>query len=1378
MANSSRAAKSFWLFGILIGVALGAAGTAKAAPAPSLESLTYSIRTTYDAGGGCGNERLTNATIGIPALINVGGNFLPDVSVVLVALPPTDGTPAVLQILITRLRDYKGAVETIVAPSAGAPKRFAFGYDGCESGVPATFSATMTASATRVSVNATTLTNHPNLKVLGSFYDQEGATRANPTAIVARLAPVPLNLSAVVDIVGDTYHATLETTQPTHLGLDYTSVNGASRTEATVDVDQLPKSLVVDFDPERVAYAASCSLPAPQLRARVDLSQSPPSIDITLTRYGDGSPCRIAAMDFDITTEKAGTRTARLDGQLRGLPAVADLQRTSPTRMLFNAPGTIDSATIGFASFIPGTTLPVLEELADQYVVADVDLAFSVAQVRLFGLSKADVDTGDPVVVDIAHTAGPFHVVAQVTSPAVIEPPQPQETRDLSVDVLDLPAEAKVTYSPKTQSFSYRGSGVIGDLVAEVISDIALVDDAHRSRLHIVGLPTGLEGQLDSKAKTFTAGLIGGAIGALEIEVTSGPDLRSILPGDQQGVAVQDTNDSYAAFVRITGVREVAVGWGTTQHAHLVHTPGPFIFRVDVDDSFQDSVQDDDIVFRGDVLDLPATATLTFAPADESVDRYETKLTYDGSDAINRLTLDVVREIDDPIARDPNEAHVAADGVPRHLELVVNNAQETMEATTKPDDPADGPGDPLAHLDLELCTTNGCQPTPASGTDRLDVLDRLLLGETGQYRAFARITGLRSVTANWSEKVSSLTFDKAPGRFDIRVDKDIVEEFDRPAGGWPDGDAPNPPCMSTPKPAWCEPDASPRRKVYWGFPTLLTVAIDQLPATGYVSYNRETHRVEYRGAAVIDSLVADYSSQFKRFPPRARWAHLDIRQLPTNLTLTFALGEGGKHVVMDTGGGVLGHLDFWLTNTENVVPNLPFDGFALHDGCPETRSCVVADEFELRAKVTRLTHFDYREIGQDASHTERTIDLQRSADPAGRGETIWLLVTKKDVTKHDELARFFVIYADPPPSFKVVTDEEPSNTSVGYWGARGGSLLFETNAGENRSFLEARIVPVPASTATQEGVAVCMAPSHDVCSHEQTNGGHDEMSFSVNVTEPITLSLIDCKEVNAYWRCQDDEVTDREYRNTLLRVDNLHIARSLVVMKEKVNVEWDVDNANVHVDTAGQPVHGEITSTRRLFASNGWDPELPDQWITQVKLHVLLPVGFLAHDRFGEIDCTPPSGCSWHDNTTHSGLNTAACPAGFEIEVKVTPVYLPNFEDEFCPAPIIHSVELAGGGPAAVAQGTTATVRVRGERFSPGPFLDLLIPALGHDDQIVISDVQWHSLNEVTFNVAVSCDAVTFPTDKRDLYMENPIEGHNDTTAPAAFTVLPGDCGV
>ncbi len=330
---------------------------------------------------------------------------------------------------------------------------------------------------------------------------------------------------------------------------------------------------------------ASCSLPAPQLRARVDLSRSPPSVDVTLTRYADGTPCRMAALDFAVTREKPFSRTTRIDGQLRGVPATADLKRTTPTRATFTAPDTIESATIGFASYQPGTAAPVLTPLPDQYLVADVDLASSAAQVRILGLARADIDAGDPAVVDITHTAGPFHLAAQLTSLDNSVPPTPPATRDLTVDVLDMPATAKLTYSPTTQVFTYDGSAVIGDLRAEVTSDVPLVDDAHVSRLHIVDLPTGLTGRLERKA--FTANLTGGAVGALELEVTSGPDLRPLLE-DQQGVAVQDTDGTYAAFVRVTGVTEAAVGWGPTQHAHVVHTPGPFLFRVDVADTYRE----------------------------------------------------------------------------------------------------------------------------------------------------------------------------------------------------------------------------------------------------------------------------------------------------------------------------------------------------------------------------------------------------------------------------------------------------------------------------------------------------------------------------------------------------------------------------------------------------------------------------------------------------------------------------------------------------------------------------------------------------------------------------------------------------------------------
>ncbi len=56
---------------------------------------------------------------------------------------------------------------------------------------------------------------------------------------------------------------------------------------------------------------------------------------------------------------------------------------------------------------------------------------------------------------------------------------------------------------------------------------------------------------------------------------------------------------------------------------------------------------------------------------------------------------------------------------------------------------------------------------------------------------------------------------------------------------------------------------------------------------------------------------------------------------------------------------------------------------------------------------------------------------------------------------------------------------------------------------------------------------------------------------------------------------------------------------------------------------------------------------------------------------------------------------------------------------------------------------------------------------------IDVSGVTWHSLTEVTFDVTVSCAA---GLGARDVYLANPIEGHNDTTIEAAFTVLDAPC--
>ncbi len=104
-----------------------------------------------------------------------------------------------------------------------------------------------------------------------------------------------------------------------------------------------------------------------------------------------------------------------------------------------------------------------------------------------------------------------------------------------------------------------------------------------------------------------------------------------------------------------------------------------------------------------------------------------------------------------------------------------------------------------------MCTTNACHAPPGPGHDRLDVLDHLIDGEIGQYRAFTRLTGFREINASWAGTMS-VTFDKAAGPFDIIVDKDIVKEYHRPKGGFTVNNIPMPPCNFNPYPAWCDPD--------------------------------------------------------------------------------------------------------------------------------------------------------------------------------------------------------------------------------------------------------------------------------------------------------------------------------------------------------------------------------------------------------------------------------------------------------------------------------------------------------------------------------------------------------------------------------------------
>jgi hypothetical protein len=192
---------------------------------------------------------------------------------------------------------------------------------------------------------------------------------------------------------------------------------------------------------------------------------------------------------------------------------------------------------------------------------------------RLYGLSGAVVDTAEPMVVEAAASPGPFLVRAL------------KKPLELVGTVLDLPASAKIVFSPGTpdpadptkrkgpQRMTFEGSAGIGTLRATATStdpDQTLFDRVRTAKLRASAVPARLalliepkdpdapappDGQPVTLAR-FDAG--GGRIGLLDALLTSGPEDER-LPDGTDGVLLRDLDDRYVLAGRITGLSSASV---------------------------------------------------------------------------------------------------------------------------------------------------------------------------------------------------------------------------------------------------------------------------------------------------------------------------------------------------------------------------------------------------------------------------------------------------------------------------------------------------------------------------------------------------------------------------------------------------------------------------------------------------------------------------------------------------------------------------------------------------------------------------------------------------------------------------------------------------
>jgi len=1133
----------FLLFG---GLAAGAkcAEPAGAGPLDSLDSLHFVLRyqTAGFHGADCGNDRYKTGTIGLPMTVDLGGNAVPDVAVEVVAIPGVGNQPSRLQMNTRKLttESLKSLIEVVLNPSADS-SRVAFGYDGCETGTPKSFGASITSSASKLTLDTTISGAQDNLTILGSsFTTGPSNTRRNPTALAARLDPVPKNLAAIVNFLpNDAYTATITPSSATEIGVDFTKIAGPRTMHLTGALKTLKNKIDFDFSPTNIHYKT-------------------------------GSAFTTVNVQLDSYTPAAGTTpgvTDRLGIDLVDVPKEAGVTRTGKA-IEFTAPaGKIGRTTVNYSSREDGGAPlgPLTIPDAPEFVAGNINIGSLNARARILGLSHAIIDTGDPVVVDVTHDAGVLLMDVSHTSKceAPCEDDEPAFiTRQLNVGVRDIPSTARVTYSPSTGEYTYTGGATIGELTADLTSSVPLVDDADESHLRLVGVPTGLTGRVNSVAKTFDAHLTNGAITTTEVQLTSEEDER--LADGTDGVMLHDHEDKYVVFMRISGLSHATVGWADTQFATVTHAPGPFVMEIAADDPDSDNTP---MTVNGTISNLPGVAHVAYTPARKGrffppPRRLPRPMTfvYEGSELINELRVEAVagEELNDSGV---TTVRVLAKRVPG-MTLVQNDAAGTTTANT-----ADGTN--IGYLEVEACSPNGCRPIiPAHGDlatvndpDLVTVSDR----NNDAYGVVALVRGLSSLTATVKRTTAgeldtaTVALNHLEGPLEVHTVADKVHTavFDPPLG--------DPITITTP------------------YVETADVVAHNLPASVNFTYSGIEQHLNYTTASgPIGSLDINFSKGVIPVAARAHNLHLALRDVHPGVDLRYNFGDTGDSLVLDTGGAKIGHVALDLLSdpsllskpavAERRIFSQGYDGLVfwdLDDGSPEQDG--VNDPYILSGRVTNLSHLEYYSNsitwGGSDDVDNRGVDLTR----LGGGPDIQVELFQMNIHKDYEVLEGFpnwyrteetyLTYTAPPEelgfSFKKRPQENiPKRYWIDAWGsAPGGSVDFDTNAGALHE-LTTNISPIPAGTPEDPGISVCVGPTNMYCGDhnlEKFNSG--QLSGRVEVNAPISVRL---------------ELAVEETRALVIA----EISEFLQFSKE---VNHDLANSTaVFLDTHGTPVAAQV----------------------------------------------------------------------------------------------------------------------------------------------------------------------------------------------------------
>lgn len=1295
-----------------LGAGAKCANPAQAAGIPLLDRASFAVRTMYGTGTNpCTGEKVTTGGVAqpilnllgirvpnianVPTAIDVNGNGTNDLAISLIVIPGSVATgPDVVQLTATKLPGAPARMlaEVILAPEGAGKPRVAFGYNGCEGGAPAIFTATVlrtvSGATTTLDIDAPNIVAPPaNLKLIGGAFDDPGANstlRPNPVDLTVRMQPVPSSIHAVVKMTGnDDYTAVLTPNAATKLGVELFRKKGAQTMSLTGTLDRLAAGdLTLVYNPKKIAFTAPAGFNA---------------IDLNLEAY---TPVT------DITDKYAVNLT--------GVPKAATINRNGSAMDFIIPSGNITTTKVKYSSLAAGVapatvTAPVIDRAghtADQYLAANVEPAGFTAQVRVLGLSGATIDTGDPIKVGLTHPAAPFYVDASQRRLEATEGcatcPLRFVTRHLQTNILNMPSQANITYSPARGDFTYTGNGIINEITTRLESTRPLVDDATIAKLTLRGVPTGLTGRIDSKAKTFTAAVTNGSIGLVEAQVTSGPDIQ--LPPGVDGIRLDDHDGSYVAFVRVQALKSASVGWGSTQFATVTHDAKTFLIRIDADDP--DLGTNAGFTVRGYVSPLPSVAHVEYTPT-------ATKSTfkYSGSSLIDevRFTLQTAKPFDADKGTDT--AKILARAVPS-VTIETDEVAHTIKAFVPEGVTFPGPiggGEigvaklvidntpkKVGLLFIEVCAADSCalsepnfqQTSTPSQPDRVWVIDR-----TNQYDVQALARGLSSFTATVVKddhdvlQSAAIKLDHDAGPFDVLTLADKSKTVVIPG---PRNDLGTPTLVT--------------RTYNWS--EAVEVIARDLPKTVELEYNPLLGRVTYAGSNKVTSLDVKFSKNGdgQMVAGRAPRLHALINDLSPGATVMYAVDDTLGFTI-DTGGVPIGHIAFELLSdptilTRDAIASSPItqgtqDGLLMWDlhntvnGTPQPSGNAfvtprvfadgvdgVHDPYAVIVRVTGLKHFELSKVVDnydtrdplDLRDTLRATATRSSRKDIGvdiRNDNLEKVPYGVNLPSYETLAgwgffdqynydHLFVTYKNPATTlgFKFAdrSGGGPKQTWIDVWGnERGGRIDADTNMGALNK-LGATVQPIPVGTEADAGVHACFAGNNMSCVPESdTTVNHAQTSVVVDVNEPIFMHV-------------DVHVGSKGYYL------DANLERLLRVSLE---VDEDgIDSTHVFIDSDYSAIEAQF--------------QLVDQG--DLDTYIYAPPNTRAKNRWVDVQA----------NDVNKGFNKGQlmCPAGFIAETWVWPQYL-SVSDDVCTTSV-----LTGKTQEVIHPGSTdKTVDVYGWSF-------------------------------------------------------------------------------